>query len=85
MGRTRLAWCAGRSRNDQVATDVRLYLRGQVQSISKLLADLLLTMTNVAEEHIGLLTAGFTHLQPAQPVRFSHWVLSHVAALLRDL
>jgi hypothetical protein len=49
-----------------------------------LLSELLLTMASLAEEHADLLMAGFTHLQPAQPIRFSHWVLSHVAALMRD-
>jgi argininosuccinate lyase len=49
-----------------------------------LLSELLGAMVCVAEEHLDLLMAGFTHLQPAQPVRFSHWVLSHVAALVRD-
>lgn len=75
---------AGRSRNDQVATDIRLYMREQARHAHTLLVDLIRTMTAVAEDHIDLLMAGYTHLQPAQPVRFSHWVLSHVAPLQRD-
>jgi argininosuccinate lyase len=67
-----------------VATDVRLYMRGQVKHVLALLGELIITMVKVAEEHLDLLMAGFTHLQPAQPVRFSHWVMSHAAALLRD-
>jgi len=74
----------GRSRNDQVATDVRLYMREEARKIHGLLTDLIRTMSAVAEDRIDLLMAGFTHLQPAQPVRFSHWVLSHVAPLQRD-
>ena len=74
----------GRSRNDQVATDVRLYLREETLRLRSLLSELLLTMTSLASEHIDLLMAGFTHLQPAQPIRFSHWVMSHAAALVRD-
>ncbi|EWM26858.1 argininosuccinate lyase [Nannochloropsis gaditana] len=75
----------GRSRNDQVATDVRLYLREETRRLRSLLVELLHTMTSLAREHLPLLMAGFTHLQPAQPIRFSHWVMSHAAALLRDL
>ena len=74
----------GRSRNDQVATDTRLWLvdaqRGMVRDMSALLT----SAANVASRHIDVLMAGYTHLQPAQPVRFSHWLMSHVAAWTRD-
>ncbi|RAW28472.1 Argininosuccinate lyase [Phytophthora cactorum] len=74
----------GRSRNDQVATDVRLYLKRTIVGIQDGLKELIGTANQLAENNIDLLMPGFTHLQPAQPLRFSHWVLSHGAALLRD-
>lgn len=74
----------GRSRNDQVATDVRLYLKSVIVNIEASLKELIGTATQLAETHADLLMPGFTHLQPAQPLRFAHWVLSHVAPLRRD-
>lgn len=74
----------GRSRNDQVATDVRLYLKGEIATTQAALRELIGTAAQLAETHVELLMPGFTHLQPAQPIRFAHWVLSHVAALQRD-
>lgn len=74
----------GRSRNDQVATDVRLYLKSVIVDIEAALKELIGTATQLAETHAELLMPGFTHLQPAQPLRFAHWVLSHVAPLRRD-
>ena len=71
----------GRSRNDQVATDVRLWMREEVWASSQELFVLIEEMANQATKHIDLLMAGVTHLQPAQPVRYSHWLLSHAAAL----
>ena len=74
----------GRSRNDQVATDTRLWLVDAQRDIVKDMSTLLTSAANVASEHIDVLMAGYTHLQPAQPIRFSHWLMSHVAALTRD-
>jgi argininosuccinate lyase len=74
----------GRSRNDQVATDVRIYMKSAIATIEDALKELVGAATQLAETHVELLMPGFTHLQPAQPIRFSHWVLSHVTALLRD-
>lgn len=74
----------GRSRNDQVATDVRIYMKSAIKMIEDTLKELIGAATQLAEGHVDLLMPGFTHLQPAQPIRFSHWVLSHVSALLRD-
>ncbi|KAJ0399744.1 hypothetical protein P43SY_009325 [Pythium insidiosum] len=74
----------GRSRNDQVATDVRIYMKDTIKAIQAAFKELIGAATQLAEDHVELLMPGFTHLQPAQPIRFSHWVLSHVAALLRD-
>lgn len=74
----------GRSRNDQVATDVRLWLRGQVVELRTHLHALIQIATDRAEQEIDLLMPGYTHLQPAQPVRWSHWLLSHAWGWQRD-
>ena len=74
----------GRSRNDQVATDTRLWIVDAERDILKDLATLLRASAEFAEEHIDILMAGYTHLQPAQPIRFSHWLMSHMAAIMRD-
>jgi len=68
----------GRSRNDQVATDTRLHLaRQELVVLSKLLNAMTVGVAK-AEEWKHILTTGYTHLQPAQPVRYSHWLLSHL-------
>lgn len=76
---------AGRSRNDQVATDFRLYLRHQARLLAAAvvgLADALLTQS---QEHVHTIAPGFTHLQHAQPVSFGHELAKHVHGLVRDL
>ncbi|GIK76081.1 MAG: argininosuccinate lyase [Chloroflexota bacterium] len=74
----------GRSRNDQVATDVRIWLRGEIAHLRSHLNQLIGVAVERAAEEIDLLMPGYTHLQPAQPVRWSHWLLSHVWAWQRD-
>jgi len=74
----------GRSRNDQIATDVRLWLRDQIAVLDDHLRDLIGTAASRAEQEIDVLMPGYTHLQPAQPVRWSHWLLSHAWAWRRD-
>lgn len=74
----------GRSRNDQVATDTRMYTVSQIKEIHSQLIELLKIGCEVSKEHIDILTAGYTHLQPAQPIRFSHWLMSHIWPLVRD-
>ncbi len=74
-----------RSRNDQIALDLRLYLRDESDEIRDLLARLVALMTALAEKHIDTVMPGYTHLQVAQPVRFSHHLLAHAWALTRDL
>ena len=74
----------GRSRNDQVATDVRLWLRGELDLIVGLLADLQLALVNVAERNVDVILPGFTHLQVAQPVSFGHHLLAYVEMFSRD-
>jgi argininosuccinate lyase len=73
-----------RSRNDQVATDFRLYVRDAVDAIDKGLAALQLALARKAEAHAGTVMPGFTHLQPAQPVTFGHHLLAYVEMLARD-
>ena len=74
----------GRSRNDQVATDVRLWLREQVRALDGELVALLRAAADHAEADLDVLMPGYTHVQPAQPVRWSHWLLSHAWAWERD-
>jgi argininosuccinate lyase len=74
----------GRSRNDQVATDLRLYLRAAIDSINAQLKLLLSTLIDQAETHHALIMPGFTHLQTAQPVTFGHHLLAWFEMLLRD-
>ncbi|MDT5029256.1 MAG: argininosuccinate lyase [Micromonosporaceae bacterium] len=76
---------AGRSRNDQVATDLRLYLRDHARGVASRLVELIDALTEQAERHIDTPAPGMTHVQHAQPVTFGHQLLAHVQALLRDL
>jgi len=73
-----------RSRNDQVATDLRLWLREEVDEVDRLLVALIRALVTQAEKHAGLVMPGFTHLQVAQPVTFGHHLLAYVAMLERD-
>ena len=75
---------AGRSRNDQVATLFRMYLRDHARTIGGLLAELQAALVGLAEAHPGVAMPGRTHLQHAQPVLFAHHVLAHAQALSRD-
>jgi argininosuccinate lyase len=74
----------GRSRNDQVATDVRLWLRGETDLIIDLLNDLQKSLVEVAEHNVDVILPGFTHLQVAQPVSFAHHLLAYVEMFSRD-
>lgn len=76
---------AGRSRNDQVATDLRLYLRDHVRYIVSRLVELETALMSQAEEHASTAAPGMTHLQHAQPVSFGHQLLAHVHAIARDV
>ena len=75
---------AGRSRNDQIATDLRLYLRDHARIISARLTELELALIDQAERHLGTPAPGMTHLQHAQPVLLAHQLLAHVQAFARD-
>jgi argininosuccinate lyase len=74
----------GRSRNDQIATDVRLWLRGEIDLISALLTDLQKALLDLAEKNAETVMPGFTHLQVAQPVSFGHHLLAYVEMFSRD-
>ena len=74
----------GRSRNDQVATDVRLWLRDEIKTLVTLLTDLQRALLRVAENHADVIMPGLTHLQVAQPVSFGHHLLAYVEMFCRD-
>jgi argininosuccinate lyase len=74
----------GRSRNDQIATDVRLWLRDEIRAIAALLRELQMALVALAELHTETILPGFTHLQVAQPVSFAHHLLAYVEMFSRD-
>jgi argininosuccinate lyase len=74
----------GRSRNDQVATDIRLWLRAQLDTLQNLMAELHVALLDLAEANVSTVMPGFTHLQVAQPVTFGHHLLAYVEMFLRD-
>ncbi len=74
-----------KSRNDQVATAIRMELRNELLSLMRTVSHLQDHLFEVAEEHVNTVIVEYTHLQPAQPVTFAHYLLSHCSALERDL
>lgn len=74
----------GRSRNDQVATDIRLYLRAAIDDITALLHAFRLALLDLAEQHADTIMPGFTHMQVAQPITFGHHMLAYVEMFSRD-
>ena len=74
-----------RSRNDQVALDIRMYLRDEINEISGLLADLIGAVTDKAAEEKATVMPGYTHLQRAQPITFGHHLMAYAFMLLRDM
>ena len=74
----------GRSRNDQVATDVRLWLRDEIDGLSTLLVELQRALVEMADKNAEVILPGFTHLQVAQPVSFGHHLLAYVEMFARD-
>ena len=75
----------GRSRNDQVALDVRMYIKKEIKNIENLIIELMEVLNNTAKENITTIMPGYTHLQRAQPITFAHHVLAYVEMLKRDL
>ncbi len=74
-----------RSRNDQVALDIRLYLRDEIKEIKALIKQLIETLCKIAAEHSETIMPGYTHLQRAQPITFGHHLMAYAQMLLRDL
>jgi len=74
----------GRSRNDQVATDVRLWLREEIDTLAPLLRQMQVSLLEVAEQNVETILPGFTHMQVAQPVSFAHHLLAYVEMFSRD-
>ena len=74
-----------RSRNDQVALDIRMYLRQEIDEISALVTDLVKAVTEKAETYKASIMPGYTHLQRAQPITFGHHLMAYAMMLLRDL
>lgn len=74
-----------RSRNDQVALDIRLYLKNQVEDIQALVKAFIQVLCDLARENLTAVMPGYTHLQRAQPVTFAHHLMAYVQMLLRDL
>ncbi len=75
----------GRSRNDQVALDIRLYIRDEAAVIKAQMLELLQVLLDLAEKHLDSIMPGYTHLQRAQPVTFAHHLMAYVQMFLRDL
>ncbi len=75
----------GRSRNDQVALDLRMYLRGAADDIISLLRNFAVTLTDIAEKHLGTVMPAFTHLQKAQPTTLAHHLAAYAEMLCRDI
>ncbi|MDH6366179.1 MULTISPECIES: argininosuccinate lyase [Breznakia] len=75
----------GRSRNDQVALDFRLYTMDRLDDLTTLVKELILTLCKQAEKHTETIMPGYTHLQRAQPITFAHHLLAYVEMLTRDL
>ncbi|MBR4318819.1 MAG: argininosuccinate lyase [Oscillospiraceae bacterium] len=84
LGSTGKRLHTARSRNDQVALDIRLYLRDEMQTIQKLVNELTLTICEIAKEHTETVMPGYTHLQRAQPITFAHHLLAYAQMLRRD-
>ncbi|MBP0972421.1 MAG: argininosuccinate lyase [Oscillospiraceae bacterium] len=85
LGSTGKRLHTARSRNDQVALDIRLYLRDEIDEIAQLVHKLCTALCDMAEQHTDTILPGYTHLQRAQPVTFAHHLLAYAQMLRRDL
>ncbi len=75
----------GRSRNDQIALDIRMYLKVETQTIKNMLSDLLHTLLDLSEQHLTTILPGYTHLQRAQPVTLAHHMMAYFQMFCRDI
>lgn len=85
LGETGKRLHTARSRNDQVALDIRMNLKAETKSITELVKKLLEVLCNIADEHKTTVMPGYTHLQRAQPITFGHHLMAYAQMLLRDL
>lgn len=74
-----------RSRNDQVALDIRMYLKKEIKEIKNLIKKLITVLTDLSEKNLKTVMAGYTHLQRAQPITFAHYLMAYSQMFLRDL
>ena len=74
----------GRSRNDQVALDIRMYIKTEIKQIQSLLKNTMMVLNRIASDHIDTIMPGYTHLQRAQPITFAHHMLAYVEMFKRD-
>ena len=74
-----------RSRNDQVALDIRMYLADAIDRLTGLSKELIAALCDVAEQHLETVMPGYTHLQRAQPITLAHWLMAYAQMLLRDI
>ena len=74
-----------RSRNDQVALDIRMYLSDAIDRLTALSKDLISALCEVAGQHLETVMPGYTHLQRAQPITLAHWLMAYAQMLLRDI
>lgn len=75
----------GRSRNDQVALDIRMYLKDEINEIRAMIKALIEVLLGMAENNLNVIMPGYTHLQRAQPITFAHHLMAYVQMLLRDM
>ena len=85
LGKTGKRLHTARSRNDQVALDIRLYLRSEIDEIKALVRQLIEVIVVLAEKNLTTVMPGYTHLQRAQPITFAHHVMAYAQMLLRDM
>ncbi|MBQ7755722.1 MAG: argininosuccinate lyase [Oscillospiraceae bacterium] len=85
LGATGKRLHTARSRNDQVALDIRLYLRNEIEEIKALVKKLIEVIVTLAEKNLKTVMPGYTHLQRAQPITFAHHVMAYAQMLLRDI
>lgn len=85
LGETGARLRTGRSRNDQVAADLKLYLMEEAEEMSQRLVEFMGVLLDLAEENMGVIMPGFTHLQPAQPILLSHHLLAYFEMFKRDM
>ena len=85
LGQTGKRLHTARSRNDQVALDIRMTLKKEIDAIAADIKDLLAVLCKKAEENKGVILPGYTHLQRAQPITFGHHLMAYAAMLCRDL